>query len=185
MEKFDLLSFYKRMNEFKIILSFKGAFSQEVLVELGDVIKIKFGNPLNKKVKIFRRIFSIFIELSQNILKYSAERMTIDDEQEVGVGIIVLNEMNDCFKIISGNMIENDKIENLKKRCDLINSLSQEQLKDYFHKIRKEKHLQSESGANLGFIEIARKSTRPLIYSISPLDSQLSFLTLTISIPKG
>ncbi len=57
------------MKEKNIVFFFLGALSQEILVEMGNQLKSHLG--LSNKLK---KIFSVFIELAQNIMHYSDEK---------------------------------------------------------------------------------------------------------------
>src|SRR5438874_247118 len=121
----ELLSFHQRMCDQRIWLAFKGAISQDVLVELGTVVK----NTLGFDTK-FKRLFAIFVEMTQNVLHYSAEKESLKSTGEsVGVGVVTVMETVDCFRISSGNLIEKNQAQQLSARCEYINSLNNEELK--------------------------------------------------------
>src|SRR5690349_19439416 len=128
----ELLAFHQRMSDQRIWLAFKGAVSQDVLVELGTVVK----NTLGFDSK-FKRVFAIFVEMTQNVLHYSAEKECLRETGEnVGVGVITVMETSDCYKVSSGNLIENSQAEFLTSRCAHINSLNGEELKKFYQESR-------------------------------------------------
>jgi hypothetical protein len=93
MMPFDLLKYYNDMNKSRILMTFKGAISQELLVELGSLVR----NQLQHDDKI-QRIFAVFVEMAQNILHYSAEKDLLQHiGKEVGVGVIVISEQKRCI----------------------------------------------------------------------------------------
>jgi hypothetical protein len=174
----DLLEFYKLTKEKNILLSFKGALSQEILVEMGNLIKSHLS--MSKKIK---KIFSVFVELSQNIMHYSAEKEIVSGV-DIGVGILLFTENDDTYKILSGNLVYNSKVEILKQKIDRIKSLSQDELKElYNEQIRIQRQSESK-GAGLGFIEICRKSNSNINYEFFPLDGEYSFFTFVVKISK-
>ena len=84
----ELLSFHQKMVDQRIWLAFKGAISQDLLVELGTVVKNTLGFDSN-----FKRVFAIFVEMTQNVLHYSAEKECLPATGEyVGVGVITVME---------------------------------------------------------------------------------------------
>lgn len=181
MPHFDLYEYYKQYSNNNIILAFKGALSQEILVEMGAFIKYKIG--LDKKIK---RIFSVFVELSQNIMHYSAEREFVErDKKEIGVGIIVFTEDKNDFFVISGNLINKASKENLIKRFEEIRGLDADQLKKLYSEKRRQPPEEGSKGAGLGIIEIARKSNNQLSYSITDVDDDSAFLKVIVKIEKG
>ncbi|MCS6885933.1 MAG: SiaB family protein kinase [Acidobacteriota bacterium] len=178
----ELLLFHKRMCDQRIWVAFKGAISQGILVELGTVVKSGLG--LDNK---FKKIFSIFVEMTQNVLHYSVEREPVasNNGELVGVGIIVVTETTDCYLISSGNLVDSEQAEHLTQYCTHINSLNEQELKEFYNERRKcAAKQQGSKGAGLGLIDIARKSDRPLEHEVSRIDDSRLFFTLTATIEK-
>jgi hypothetical protein len=174
----NLLDFYKLTKEKNILLSFKGALSQEILVEMGNLIKSHLS--MSKKIK---KIFAVFVELSQNIMHYSDEKEYVSDIS-VGVGIILFIESDDTYIVLSGNLINNDKVESLRTRIENLKNLTQDELKNlYNEQIRNSRESESK-GAGLGFIEICRKSDSNVNCEFFPYDDNNSFFTFVVNISK-
>lgn len=174
----DILNFYKLTQEKHILLSFKGALSQEILSEMGNLIKSRLS--MNKKIK---KIFSVFIELSQNIMHYSSEKEKVGDK-EIGVGILLFLESDNTYNIISGNLMSNDKVEKLRNHIDKLKSMNQEDLKEiYNEQIRKIRTSESK-GAGLGFIDICRKSEGNINYEFFQIDDNNTFFSFLAKISK-
>ena len=94
MAEFELLDYYKKMCERNIVLDFQGAISQELVVGMGELLKNKSSQDFGRTMMV-KKLFSIFIEMAQNIAIYSAERVHLDNRHEdVGAGIIVVTEEN-------------------------------------------------------------------------------------------
>ncbi len=174
----EILDYYKMTKEKHILLSFKGALSQEILVEMGNLIKSHLS--LSKKIK---KIFSVFVELSQNIMHYSSEKEIVNDK-EVGVGIILFVDSADHFLILSGNLIEKNKVDSIKKRINHIKSLNPEELKEIYNEQIRNQRDPNSKGAGLGFIDICRKSNSNIDYEFYPIDSKNSFFSFIVKIAK-
>ena len=69
MRELELLEHYRRMRESNIMLDFQGAISQDILVEMVELIKNKFSRAGGRS-NIAKKIFPVFIEMAQNILRY-------------------------------------------------------------------------------------------------------------------
>ncbi|MCB1141446.1 MAG: hypothetical protein H7A24_14965 [Leptospiraceae bacterium] len=178
MDEANLFQQYQDTKDHKILLSFKGAISQEVVTEFGSMIRSSLSAETNTK-----KIFAVFIELAQNIVRYSAEQESGPDENS-GVGIILLREKKDYFYLSSGNMVVKESVSKIQERCEKVNSMNKDELKAYYQdKIRKPPEAGSK-GAGIGLIDIARKSDGPLHFAITDIDSTHSFLTLTVSFKK-
>ncbi|MBX3044795.1 MAG: SiaB family protein kinase [Candidatus Kapabacteria bacterium] len=174
----DLLNIYKLMKENNIIFSFKGAISQEILVEMGNQMRSHLS--VNKK---FKKIFSVFVELSQNIMHYSDEREVTNDS-DIGIGIIIFTEEESYYTVTSGNLVLNSKTPKLTEKLDYIKSLNAEQLKDQYNQRIRQNRSEDSKGAGLGFIEISRKSDNQISYTFDPFDNQHSFFTYKVIIIK-
>jgi Family of unknown function (DUF6272) len=184
MQDFNLYQYYKSAKKNNIMLYFKGAVSQEILVEIGLMIRNKFS--VEKQIK---KIFGVFIELAQNIMHYSTEiEYSKRDNINTGIGIILFTETEDEFQIIAGNQIENSKEDSIINKINIVNSMNQDQLKEYYKtQLRSNSENAEESGskgAGLGFIDMARKSKNKIEYDITEIDKEKSFLELTVRFNK-
>lgn len=174
MASFELYDFYHQVKNNDILISFKGALSQDILVQMGEFIKNQLS--VSKKLK---KIFSVFVEMSQNIMHYSAEREIINDK-EVGVGIILFIELDDGYEVYGGNAVNKSQADNVREKLDIINTLNKEDLKDLYHRQRKSPTEFGSKGAGLGLIDMARKSSGNIFYKITEMDDKLSFLELSV-----
>jgi len=180
MEEFDLYEYYKDNKNNNIILSFKGAVSQEILVEIGQIIRNKFG--VDKSLK---KIFSVFVEMSQNIMHYSSERVINPrDGKDVGVGIILFKEYENSFLLTSGNQLRNSIGQRVTSKIDKINELNKDELKELYIEQRRKPQEDESKGAGLGLIEIARKSAHKINYKITEINDESSFLVMNVKFNK-
>ncbi|MCP5102247.1 MAG: hypothetical protein GY950_02660 [bacterium] len=182
MAGLELLKYYKKMCERNIVLDFQGAISQDMLVGMAELIKNKcsreFGRP-----RIAKKLFSIFIEMAQNIAFYSAERAKFSDwGPDVGAGIIVVTEKNKCYTITSGNLADKDAILQIIEHCQKINGMDKEELKQFYKERIKLSRDMGKKGGGIGLIDIARKSRNTISYQVTPVDNLNSFLVLSVKI---
>lgn len=184
MPELELLEYYKKMSERHIILDFQGAISQEMLVGMAELIKHKFSQELGD-VGAVKKIFSVFIEMAQNIAHYSAERVHLDNHPtDVGAGIIVVTEESKNYIITSGNLVGNGTIGEVTTHCDTINSMDQLKLKQFYKRQIKACREEGKKGASIGLIDIARKTGNPIRYKVTPIDDINSFLVLSVKIQE-
>ena len=164
-----------------IFLSISGPLSQDLMVEMGEILKRKLKAE-GASSTVIHRVFSILVELNQNIIHYSAEKVMKEgnhtDGATSGCGIISVGHENGHYFLMAGNMIENHKIEGMKNRLNRLNGMEKEQLNYLYREQRKGLPDEGSKGAGLGLIEVARKVSRPLEYDIEEIDEALSFFTL-------
>lgn len=182
MAELEMLEHYKKMRESNIVFDFRGAISQDILVEMVEMIKNKFSRN-NENSNVAKKIFSVFIEMAQNIAKYSAEKSHLDaSNSEVGNGIIVLTEKDKEYTIISGNLVDERSLPFIIEHCKKINRMNNDELKQYYKNQLKTERKKDKDGAGIGLIDIVRKSGNPISYKISPVDDNNSFLVLSAKI---
>ncbi|MCC7430191.1 hypothetical protein IT568_05045 [bacterium] len=182
MEEMDLFDYYESMVAKNILLAFKGTISQNILVGLGEMIKDKLMFDTRHYV-VSKKVFSIFIELAQNIFYYSAEKINLGNTK-AGSGILVIKECEKFYTISSGNKIENSKATEIVQNCEFINQLDKNKLKEFYkEKLNTPKEL-SQNGGGVGLIDIARKSGNKLNTKIIKINENYSFFVLSVNIIK-
>ena len=129
------------------------------------------------------RIFAVFVELAQNILHYSAEKIP-NSQGSAGVGIIILKEKQNLFFLSSGNMVSNESVEKIKAKCEKVNAMNKDQLKAYHQELIRGGRPDGSKGAGLGIVDIARKCDSPIDCVVDHVDEMNSFLTLSVYFKK-
>ncbi|PID89569.1 MAG: hypothetical protein CSA05_01545 [Bacteroidia bacterium] len=177
-EKFNLFEYYYR-SEHDILVSYKGPFDKHVLTAVGNYIKkVMETNP-----KVSKKIFKIFIELAQNIAYYSSEKNKLGNEQEAGVGSIVIVEFEDHYSFITGNVVNKDDIIPVIDKCNKINTLDKNGLREYKREMLKLPD-SSHGGANIGLIQVAITSDNPLGIDVAPIDDTRAFFAVSAKVDK-
>ncbi|MBT4087966.1 MAG: hypothetical protein HOE30_05695 [Deltaproteobacteria bacterium] len=170
-----------RFSDHDLFLTFSGPMSQNLMVEIGEILKTKM-NLEGASFSTILNVFSILVELNQNIIHYSAERVTAQQNEKEQVStncsIIAIGREKEHYIILSGNIVDNKDIDRLKPKLEQLNGLSIENLKKLYMEQRKLKPEKGSKGAGLGFIEVARKTSRPLEFDFSDIDDQYSFFSL-------
>lgn len=175
-----LLKIQNFLTEQGVLISFSGRFSQSIIEELGEALKNYLEEEQRPKNNIFN-VFAIFIEQSQNIRNYSASKKDTAAFEKISQSCIVtIGALNETNYIYSGNLVENKDVEALVKRIEEIKPLDKDELKKLYKEKRKESINVDNGSAGLGLIDIARKASAPLEYSITKIDNEFSFFTLRV-----
>jgi len=182
MDNLDLFGFHNLMKIERIIFSFSGSISQEVVIKLGEVLLQNIDNE-NDKGTIARKMFSIFVEMSQNIQRYSDEKAFIDGK-EVGVGSILSMETNDSYIISSMNKINENDVAGFRAKCDKLIILNIEELKALRKNTLKLPRVEGKIGGNIGLIDITINAGNPLNCDILRTENNNSILLLSVKINK-
>lgn len=175
----EYLSFKKVLQQKGIIFSFSGYVSEGILFALGDALKQKMALE-DTDMNTTRKVFSVFVEQVQNIIRYSADRMTgdIGKPVELSSGMIAVGQENGKFFVICANVIKQSDMERLRERLEHIKSLDREGIKAFYkEKLREDPDAESK-GASIGLIEIARRASDPIEYDFIPVDDGMAFFCL-------
>ena len=183
MANMKLMDYYQLLQEEKVIMTFMGELSHEILASLAEVLQDKLSSR-NIQQKITRRVFSIFVELTQNIHYYSAERSVFNDK-DVGIGVLIFRDDDDHYSIISGNRVKNSDLQTVVEQCKTVNSLDRIGLKRLYKERLHQPRKEGQIGGGVGLIDMARKSNNPVEYETSHVDADHSFLMLSVRINKG
>ncbi len=153
---------------------YKGVFTQEVT----DTILSLTENKLEKQEessKLKKRVYHILVEALQNVTRHQASETQTDPQHD---SLFLIQKMNNRYVITTGNIAQTKNIPFLQALIDKINTLSKEELKEYYKTVLEEGSLSEKGGAGLGLIDIARKAGNKLIYKFVPLNGELSYFYL-------
>ena len=148
-----------------------GKFDNAVLGMATELWKNYMGKNADTEGQKNKMAF-LMVESFQNILRYGLSGRT---EDETSGEIFVVRRRGNSYYIISGNFIDNAKVEILKGKLNRINTMSNEELKQVFVETLTNKQISKEGGAGLGFVEMIRKTKEKLEYMFSPVDENRSF----------
>ncbi len=177
-----VFDFFKTMKQNKINLVYEGEITHQVLKAFTSLTESKMekeeeGNMVQK------RVFHVMVECLQNISKHADKLSDIEDNKE-GMGIFMVSKGEKEYSVTTGNVINNNKIVDLKKLLEHINSLNKEELTELYKKQIKLGKLSERGGAGLGFIDIKRKTGEKLNYHFLPVNETSSFFIFTSTISR-
>ncbi|MEA3228842.1 MAG: SiaB family protein kinase [Campylobacterota bacterium] len=139
-----------------IFLSYGGYLSQTLISGMTEALE-KEAELHNIGMSISNNIFTIFIELSQNMMNYSK---TIDANNSTlkPQGLILVSKSEDfTYYIHSQNIISNEDKEKVAPKLIEIQSLDKSGIKKRYRELRKSGKDTHSKGGGIGFYEIAKK----------------------------
>jgi hypothetical protein len=160
-----------QMNENKLMLCYIGSMSQDIVIALLNLTESKL-NQVSSDSTIKTRVFSVMVECLQNITQHSEKR------EHIKSNIFMIGYADNAYTIYSGNVIKSDRIDDLKSRMVKINTMSEDDMKDFYKYLIKNESLSEKTGFGLGLIQIARKTGNPLDYDFEQIDNDHSFFSL-------
>lgn len=177
-----IYDFYKSMKAHEISLVYEGEITHQITKAFTtmaetNMLKDEESNSVQKKV------FHVMVECLQNISKH-ADASGLESDIFASRGLFMVSKGTNNYNVTTGNIIENDKIEELTSMLDKINSLDKDGLKALHKEQMQKGSLSDKGGAGLGFIDIARKTGNKLEYHLLPVDENTHFFVLTSTITR-
>ena len=155
---------------------------QILMVGLGDVYEESRILEVVNRAK-GKKVYSVFIELVQNIHHHSAAKSSLADRE--GAGVVILSNDNRYYVITSGNLIKTEAAAGLVTRIKQLNALDQEELRSCYRAQMKLPVGKGAKGSGLGFIDIRRKTSLPIGVELETINDTDSFLMIRATIDKG
>jgi hypothetical protein len=161
----------KMMNNNRIMLCYKGEMTQDIVIALLKLTENKL-NQVSSDSVVKNRVFSVMIECLQNITRHS------EKEDYFRSNIFMMGLSTKGYSIYSGNVVKSDKVAELKDKITKINSLSEDDLKEFYKFMIRNGSLSGNTGSGLGLIQIARKTGNPLNFDFEKMDDEHFFFSL-------
>lgn len=179
-QEFNFFEYHTQISQDNILLSYKGPLTDVLLSEFSRDIREKLQQENSKTGK---KVFAIFMELAQNVLFYSKEENHFANNRDK-VGTLVILQNQDTFRLITGNLVYKMDVPRLKEKCEVINSLDREALREYKRKLRNSPKPEESKGAGIGLVQAALTASNPLRVQIQDLAGDFAFFVLSVNVKK-
>jgi coenzyme F420-reducing hydrogenase delta subunit len=166
----------------KVTLVYEGEINQTITKAFSALTE-KNMNEEQESSTTVKRVYHVMVECLQNICKHSDEVDPVLGELS-GNGIFLVGHSEEAYTIITGNNVNNDKIEGLTTMLNKLNKMEPEEVKAFYKQIIKETTLSNRGGAGLGFIDIVKKTGNRIDFHFEPIDEHTSFFILVSRINK-
>jgi hypothetical protein len=168
-----------------VYFQYCGYFSQELIKSSVDILDRRTRSD-SVPSPVRRKLLNAFIEVSQNIVHYSHESLTGADvdEGEIRFGTIEITEAGGEFSISSSNPVSEAEARRLHERIGALAELDQEALKARYQAALRNDGEAGSKGAGIGFIRLARDSSRQLQFSFvdAPINPEIKIFNLTVTV---
>ncbi len=166
---------YNELLAENILMIRKGDFSQKTILPMLDILENNIQSQRNL-LSSGKKIFYMLVELLQNISKHAKEN---NGSKE---GIFIIAVKNDQHILTTGNYIENDKVDQLKKKLESLASMNKEALADIYKENLLSKDTGVKGGAGVGLIEMSKYSLEKIKYNFKFINVSTTFFSLSITI---
>jgi predicted DNA-binding protein (UPF0278 family) len=166
------------MAENNIHLILSGHISPDIGKEVLSFTETKLEQE-DVDSSVRRRIFSIMVEILENVSKYTPGK---EQEEKYGMPVAIIRMDENDYTLTTGNLILNNEVVQLREKLDNINMYDRRGLKELFHQSLSGQGISNDSTGNMGLIDMARKSGTKLIYEFEEINSTYSYYTLSVKV---
>ena len=171
METLDLLAMRESYTRQRILLCFNGPISRSLIEEIGHALR-NYLHAEQAKPSEAMDVFAVYIEMTQNIRHYA--NLKGYGEHEAAATVAIARNV-----VSAGNLVERDDGQSLVRSIQAIANLDKAALKAaYKEQLRRPRDSGCASGAGLGLLDIARKSSEPLAASLKEQPDGRAFFSL-------
>ncbi|MBF0447295.1 MAG: hypothetical protein HQL67_03755 [Magnetococcales bacterium] len=162
-----------------IVFCYSGYMTESILSGIGKAIRQKMELE-DTDTKTVRGVFSIFVEQMQNVIRYSAEREpeSAPESSVLSYGLLTVGREDHNYFVTCGNKIQQRDVARLNDQLTTIQKMDREQLKTLYKQILKGDVPEGSKGAGVGFVDIAKKATRPIEFDFLPLSEKHAYFSL-------
>jgi len=142
-----------------VFLTYGGFLTQSLIVGMTEALE-KESEYSDLSMKTSHNIFTIFIELAQNMMNYTKSRQQGDVKFDPKAMIIVGKNSEDKYYIISQNIILASDKNNVEPKLQEIVATDIEGIKKLYKEARRSGKYRHSKGGGIGFYEIAKRSSK-------------------------
>jgi hypothetical protein len=162
-------AFFDLAQRRNVLFYHKGYFSHSIVAAMGEVVKLQLevagiSGPTRRK------LFSSFVELSQNIVHYSCDSLQPDGEGGGGIreGAVCISTDGEKHLMLCVNPIATKDVEYLRNKLEPLRTMSLEEIKQAYKVTLRADTPEESKGAGLGFLTMARDASAPLEFAFHP-----------------
>jgi hypothetical protein len=169
-----------------VIFYYEGYFSQAIIATVSDAVRMRTEH-IGAAGMTRRKLFSSFIEMTQNIVHYSVDAYIRNDAEDFGNevrhGSICISTNDGRFHLHCANPVRRDIALQLRNKLEYLRTLTNEDIKREYKRTLRADTAEASKGAGLGLLTMARDASEPLEFKFTPLrnsNNVLFFLKATI-----
>ncbi|MCB9191942.1 MAG: hypothetical protein H6602_09795 [Flavobacteriales bacterium] len=180
----NIYDLYHRMENNKVVLSFKGDVTSELMTSILQIIEQRMDD-MNEAPRLRKKVYNVLVECLQNLYHHIDEVPSETSKNGTDRSAIFMVSLNPKgYSITTGNYILSEREDSFKDRLERINSLTKEELKEMYKEVLNSEGRSDKGGGGLGMIDIARKTGNKLNYDFATLNDKYSFFSLNINVEE-
>ena len=168
-----------------IVFAYSGYITESVLGSVGDALKQKLTYE-DADTRTIRSVFAVFVEQMQNIIRYSVEQLPPRNVSggtgELRYGILTIGQEGTDYVVHAGNLVRAGDVPQMRERLSALQRMSRDDMKTAYKDQLRNGPPEGSKGAGIGFIEIARRASKPIEFDFMAVDADHAFFALKASI---
>jgi len=140
-----------------VFLSYGGMLSQDLISNMTEALE-KETEKNNVSLSASTNIFTIFVELSQNMMNYSKCKNECHEEFDPkGLVLVGYNKDDNSYYVLSRNVLDSEDKDKMFPKLTEIQSMNRDEVKKKYRELRKSGLDKHNKGAGIGFLEISKR----------------------------
>ena len=171
-----------------IVFAYSGYVTEEILSGVGAALKRKLAFE-DADTQTVRSVFAVFVEQMQNIIRYSVEQLpplgAEGDQRENGLlryGILTIGQEDSDYVVHAGNLVVASDVPRIQEQLTAIQKMSRDELKAAYKAQLRSTPGEFSKGAGIGFIEIARRASKPIEFDLMAVGDEHAFFALKATV---
>ncbi|SAK94045.1 hypothetical protein AWB79_07047 [Caballeronia hypogeia] len=162
-------AFFDLAQRRNVLFYHKGFFSHNIVAAMGEVVKLQL-EVAGVSGPTRRKLFSSFVELSQNIVHYSSNALAEDSGGSGAIreGAVCISRDGEHHVMLCVNPMATSEVENLRNKLEPLRSMSLEEIRHAYKLSLRSETPEDSKGAGLGFLTMARDASAPLEFAFHP-----------------
>lgn len=139
-----------------VFLSYGGFLSQALISAMTEALE-KETQAYDISLGVSSNIFTVFIELSQNMMNYSKSIAPSNTEVTPEGLILVSRDQKEHYFIDSQNIVSLEDMELIKPKLEEIKNMDKDSIKKRYRELRRSGKHTHGKGGGIGFYEVAKR----------------------------
>lgn len=140
-----------------VFLSYGGMLSQDLISNMTEALE-KETEKNNVGLSASTNIFTIFVELSQNMMNYSKCKNESNEKFDPkGLVLVGYTKEDNNYYVLSRNVLDSTDKDKILPKLEEICSMSRDEIKKKYRELRKSGLDRHNKGAGIGFLEISKR----------------------------
>lgn len=174
---------YHDLEQQRVMLSFKGHLSDELITALLGVIEKRLER-IEPDLRQRKRVFNVVMECLQNLHRHRMASAGEDEETdgESSHGVVMILHQDRGYSVLTGNYMAGSEVDALRSHLDRVNAMDPEGLRGLYKETLADGRYTERGGGGLGLIDIARRSGSKLEYAFVPFNGERTFFSLNVTL---